>query len=828
MFAAQAVETPASQGPSATDRSPHAAKSWWRLLRRVPWRGLVVLLICGLSIQHYGEMLDAAYKVKDWAFWPIALMWGYNAVFFAACFSLGIRVVTWLRVGGTALEQFVFALPTGVIGFTLCMYGLGALHLFNRPAAIALAVLLLLSGAHPGIRFLRRALSQWTTPAARPDAATARLIQAGALAFGVVCLALLYLPVLTQETLNFDAQWCHLTVAQDYAREGHIVRYDGDYARNHPQLAPFIHTWFWLLPVPSLLQRWTLPLHTEFFMVVFALPGIAAVVRYLLKQKAAPMSWVGYFLFPAIFVYDNNLGGSSDHFFMLFTAPLFLAVARAATTLDRRYLLLTGMMAAGSLLTKYQAIYLLPICAVVVLVGLLIGLAKNLRAAYASGKRGSKLLAAVDARRYLLAPLMAAGVFLTLVSPHFVRNWVFYDNPFYPFLQNVFRSNPTQPDAVYYFREVFQDYNWRPHGTTWEQVSSSLKLLATFSFIPSYYFYRADWPNFGALFTYAAPFVLFVRRPARIWLGILVGLGAVFGWAITFRNERNLQGFVPLFAAVTVALLVRAWQLGWFARLGVVLLVALQLVWGGDSLFYSQYGRLTTVINSFRAGYDKTTAQRFTTHPLVEASKTLPPDAKVLFHNNRPTLGLNRVVALDFVGSQALVSYGKVENVAELVGEWQKAGITHVLQETPAWLGKEYRKLEVLFPMLQRAAGPGKRFGGYSLLDIRKLHDLPAQKGMRVVLSGVPGYRDGVYPLASMDVVETLPAHLRHYPPPEAPIPTDPAQQQELVDKASAALITGSPPVQQAMVRKGWSSVQSYSGYFSVYLPPPRPEQKSP
>jgi hypothetical protein len=791
-----------------------------RGLRSNTLRGVVVLALCTLALLHYGRMLDAAYAIKDWAFWPIAQMWLYNAVFFAACFSAGIRVMIWLRVQSTALERFAFAMPTGVIAFCLCMYALGAVGLFKRPAAIVLAVLLLASGAVPAVRFARRALTWWVTPEPRAGNPMSRLLRAAALGYGVVCLALLYLPVLTPETLNYDSQWCHLTVAQDYAREGHIVRYDGDYARNHPQLAPFLHTWFWLLPVPSLLQRWTLPLHTEFFMVVFTLPGIAATVRYLLHQKRVPMSWMAFFLFPAIYIYDNNLGGSSDHFLGLFTAPLFLATARASTTFDRRYLILTAIMGAGALLTKYQASYVLPLCALLVMGGLVVGLARRIRRHVKVGASGDGRLSRADLRRFLVWPLVALGVFVLVVAPHFVRNWVFYSNPFYPFLQDVIPSNPTRPDAEFYFKHVFQDPNWVPQGTFLQRVTSSAELMATFSFVPSYYFYRTDWPIFGALFTYASSFVLFIRRPGRIWLGIIVCMGTVFMWAMTFRNTRNLQGFVPIMAAVTLALLVRAWQLGWFARLGVAVLVALQLVWGGDQFFYSQYPRLASAINSFRAGYEKTTAHRFKTHPLVQAGKTLPKDAKVVFQNNRPTLGLNRVVALDLTDSQALFSYAELESVQDLVREWRKGGITHVLYETQPFYGRESRKIDVLFTQFLQAAGPGRHFAHYGLIDIRKLRDLPAKRGQRVIMIGVTAYPHGVYPIASLSLNELLPWALRRYPSPEAPIPTDPAALEALVDGAGAALINGSPPVVAVLTSKRWSIVYTNPGYYSVYLPP--------
>lgn len=816
---------PASKG------LPWRSKLWWKgLWLSTLWRSLVVLVLCGLAGAYYATKLDVAYPIKDWAFWPIAQMWLYNAVFFSAVFSAGMRVLTWLKIRGTALERFAFAMPAGVLAVCLCMYGLGAAHLFNRPAMIVLALGLLLSGAKPSLRLVRGALRDWTTPGLRPDPLLPRLIRVAAVVYGVVCLVVLYLPVLTPETLNFDAQWCHLTVAQDYAREGRIIPYDGDYARNHPQLAPLIHTWFWLMPVPSLMQRWTLPLHTEFFMVMFSLPGVAATVRYLLGQRRVRMAWVGFFLFPAIFVYDMNIGGSSDHFFGLFIAPLFIAVARAATSFSRRYLMLAALMGGGALMTKYQSAYILPVCGVVLLGGMLIGITKSTLVARrsAGGFSLPKLLTMIEPRRRFLALLLSVGLFGLVVAPHFLRNWIFYHNPVYPFMQGVFHSRPTQKDAVFYFENVFQDYNWRPHGTRMQRIASSLQLLGTFSFSPSYYFFRTDWPIFGSLFTFSIPLALVVRRARRLWLGIFVSLGAIFTWAMTFRVERNLQGFVPLIAATTLALLVRAWQLGWFARVGVLALVALQVIWGGDELIYSQYGRLTAAINLFRAGYERTTAQRWSTHPLVEMGKTLPANAKVLYHQGRTTLGLNRVVALDLTGSEALFNYTDVTNVRDLVNEWQKGGITHVMYDLPTGIGRETRKLEVLFQMARRAIGPGKSFGSYALMDIRGVHGLPAEQGLRVISLGIPGYQDGLYPVTALGVNEWLDNSMRHYPTPEQTIPTDPAALGQLVDEACAALIWNGRggTVQKDMSEKGWSAVHSYPSYFSVFLPPDQSPSK--
>ena len=91
------------------------------------------------------------------------------------------------------------------------------------------------------------------------------------------------------------------------------------------------------------------------------------------------------------------------------------------------------------------------------------------------------------------------------------------------------------------------------------------------------------------MFTLSLPLLLFLhlfsRDARRLWLGALLALAAVFTWALTYWVDRNLQGVTPALIAITAAILVRAWEVGWHARAGVAALVLVQIGWGGNIYF---------------------------------------------------------------------------------------------------------------------------------------------------------------------------------------------------------------------------------------------------
>lgn len=769
----------------------------------------------------YGSKLDAVYAIRDWLFWRIALLWLYPLILSAACTSFGYLLVSRLiRERLPVLETLVYSMAAGLVCFDLFMYAGGALGWFHLWFAVALPASMLAAGGPFLIGYARRIIPEWRSQR-RTRRALPQLIWVLAVIFGVIGAALVYLPLLTPDAINFDAAWCHLTTSQDYARHGRIVPFVGDYARNVPQLASFVHTWGWLLPVPHLTQRWTLPLHTEFSMFLWTLVGVAAMARWLLRDDSVRGTWAVFFLFPAIFVYDSNLAGAADHFLAFFSIPLFLAVARGVRRFDPRWCGLAGLFAAGALLTKYQAIYPLAGVGVVFLLGWLWHVGQNVKARIRPEK-AADIASRVPWKALLLGPLAIAGVGLVAASPHFIKNWVFYHNPLYPFGQAFFtHSTPTVPNAVEHVRTLLEDPNWRPTGSFTHRVGEAIEVFATFSFKPHYSFTK-DWPCFGGLFTFSLPLLLFVRRPGRAWLGALAASGGVLTWAMVFRVDRNLQVIAPLLIATTAAILVGAWRLGWLARVGVVLLVSLQLVWGGDAMFYSQEPRISAAIHLISSGYNgRQAGERVEYRKAFRGiNQALPPGSRTIMHNLRRSLGIEHELWLDMPGQQAVVLYEGITGPRGLYDYYKQLQVTHLLHmpgARPAWAKHD----DVLFNVLAHRYGVNKRrFGGYELIELPEQAPPPDQLPWNVLSLGIYGYRDGLYQVEKMQVYELLPKKMRQYPRPDMPFDRRRGGFEELLSKAAA--VTLSPgyrldSAQRELLEREFGQIARYRSHM-IYL----------
>ena len=837
------------------------------VMRRVRL-ALVLLASVGATL-GYGAFLGRTYPVSQWLFWKVGMLWGWGLFLSLACVSFGHLILSRaLRITSLpTLETVVSSAALGLLGVVVGLYVGGAARLFKPAFAVALPAVLLAAGARPLVHFIRERRAAWAAlpraperegEAPSPLADTLRsAIGALAVIFGVAGVIFVYLGAFTPDAINFDSSWEHIPIAVDYARAGRLIPFPADYSRNVPHLASIVHTWAFLVPGLNLQGndpqlRWMMLLHLEFFFFLWTLAGVAATIRWLIDLPGAADTrvprgaWAAFFLSPAIFVYDNNLGGGADHYLAFFVLPFFLAAMRMMERFDRRYALLAGALAAGTLLTKYQAVYVIAGIGLPVAVKWLIFVVRKvIRRWRARRSRLAGPLLAVDSAVDPAAALpswgdlaMAALCFVsTLVvvsSPHFLKNVVFYKNPVYPFAQDIFKgSTPTVPHASYLFEWLFKDYKWRPHGTLFEDLKEAVRLCFTFSFEPHYSFTK-NVPNTGSLFTLTLPFLLFVRAPRRLWLGALSGLGCVFMWAMTFRVDRHLQTFMPLLTASTGAILVRAWEMGWAARAGVVPLVGLQIVWGGDAMIYSSNSRVQSALAMIRAGYDGNRDNRFNFRSdFREIGKYLPPGARVLMHTYRPNLGIEREVLMDWAGQQGLFSYEPLRDARGVHEMWRSQGTTHVLylpgREAPS------KQEDVLFhDYLSHYTKTHKRFGGYDVVEIPAEAPPALDHPYHVLAVGLSGYKDGLYPIEALNTHEAVPRHLLHWAPPSTPWPRDPAAATALVDQAEAVLLGAKPALDATVkqhidalfpiaVSKGRSTTIHYRKKEVVALPPEAP-----
>jgi hypothetical protein len=349
------------------------------------------------------------------------------------------------------------------------------------------------------------------------------------------------------------------------------------------------------------------------------------------------------------------------------------------------------------------------------------------------------------------------------------------------------------------------------------RLADSLEVLFTFSLRPFYSFTKR-WPDFGSLFTLTLPLLIFIRKPGRLLAAAGVGCLAVFAWAMTYRVDRNLQSVVPILAAATTATLIRTWDLGRLARIGVTALVAVQVVWGGDVMFYSQKDRLQEALKLVTSGFRGAEAERDGYRTAFRRlGEMLPPDAKVLVRPSPVSLGLNRQVVLDQPGSQGLITYAGIGGPTALRDYYRRLGITHVVwdESLPSWT----KRSEILVRELFRAM-PLQHVGWYTMGAIAQAQPRPDPPEYLVYVHGIPDYQSGLYRLDDLGTYEPVAPDLKHYAPPQASLPGPVEQRLALLRLASAALVAPRgvlAPEEQNDLTERFVPAHDYQS-FAVYL----------
>ena len=222
-----------SPGQSSADSGGSVARSGALLL-------LALVSAAGLLL-----FVDDRYAVGTWLAWPMLRIWAWQALLNLSWVCAGIALT--LRVSPSGLyplERLCVGVATGVIAFALSLYLLGALGLFRPEPATVLPFLFVAAGGPVTYQWWRR------LPQAN---ATDRRIQLtwlslGIAMFGAVWTVALYLGVLSPDTVSYDARWMHLCIAQDYAREGRLVPFPGDWVKAYPHLFSVVQTWNFLVP----------------------------------------------------------------------------------------------------------------------------------------------------------------------------------------------------------------------------------------------------------------------------------------------------------------------------------------------------------------------------------------------------------------------------------------------------------------------------------------------------------------------------------------------------------------------------------------------------
>lgn len=637
------------------------------------WREVVAALLLVAAAATFLGVVHRHYPIQHWLFWRYAGYWTGTASVVAGMLGVGcLTVMRGFRVQLPTHELTVTALAVGLFEFELVMQVVGWFQLFGTTVFFLVPAVFLALGRR-GLGVLWR---RWRQVNLRLP----RLSTFGWLSvtFGTAVLCLIYFAALTPENVQFDSRWKHLSLAEDWVAWGGVRRRDeGWLFSSRPHMTSLLYVWGFLTPGARLFDKMVLCAHLEVaIFVITTVVGVPAIVRRLVPNVDPRLAWATRFLFPGVLLYDSSVSAGADHVGALFGVPAALMMLRLLRDFSMRpALLMATVLAAGCLVKETIAIQLVPFPAAVVCV----------RAAVLTWRRVRSKAEAPRGHAPLLIPLAALGTMILLSSPLWAENWAWYGDPLYPSLSRFFSPTPWSEAAAYRFKWGYLDAQmWAPSRDLkglWQTVLT----LGTFSFVPN------DWPAFhgkvpvfGSLFTLLIPLLLLCRGTRRTWLFVGWVHAAVFVWYSVHHQDRYLQGMMPVIAATTTAMMVLIWrQLGRLARAGVTLLVAIQLVWGGDVYFFQTHtmagSPVKRVVDLLSAGYSKKYTERFNVQGRWQAiGRRLPKDARLLIHETNINLGTGVTTVLDSFGWQYAIEYGEQTSPVGVFDMLRRLGVTHI------------------------------------------------------------------------------------------------------------------------------------------------------
>ncbi len=728
----------------ASQETPASLNRSWK--ERISTVLLALALVAAIAI--FLGVVHQHYPIQNWLFWHYLLVGGLASLWAASCASAGCFISSRLvRLPCQSPADLVLAFPVGVLAFQLAIFLLGLAGALNGVVFALLPLAFLLSG----LGQLRRVVRGW-----RGLVRAQTFTDLALIVFGAGAIGLLYFQVLSPAPFSWDARWYHLPIAQQYALEGAVrPSPEGWWLAAYPHSASLVYTWAFLLPGGLLFQKLELCAHLELAVFLATIASIPALVRALIPGASGRKTWVAIFLFPGIFLYDGNLHAGADHMAALWCIPLVLALVRVWTSWSVRDGILFGALAAAVEMSKYSAwaVLVFPACLFVVRAGWLA--IRCLR----------------GRRQPVLGTVLACGATaLALSAPHWLTNWIWYGDPLYPVLYRWLHVHPWTADSPAALR-VFMSFQ-APPSPGWQGVKDALLATLTFSFKPNdWWSFHHDVPVFGSLFTLTLLCLPFVRAGVRLWLACIGVMVAIVFWYLTNHQDRYLQAWLPIMAATTAAALILIWRRrNLVVRALVVVLVAVQMIWGGDVPFLPTHNiaydsPLRIDSNFLASGFLRTEHRLRPYGAMGEIGETLPKDAVVLVHEIQLQLGLGvRVVDDQW---QSRFSYAALRSPAAIYGQLASLGVTHLLWETDHVTGWNSLASDLAFLgfALNYTVTPVS-IGQYTIARMPATPPPPGLRDRVVMLTCQGPYAEGIYSLGSL----VIPDPDRPWASPESPI----------------------------------------------------------
>jgi hypothetical protein len=630
-------------------------------LARLPARTLLLIASLLLGLGFFAWWTNRQDPILGWLALAHLRHWTYGLLFLAACFASGWRATRPLLPGPPPLaERASYAVAAGTLIFAVGVFVGGLLGLYGRVFFFAWPLLMLAWGGvgiWPQLVRCARRLRPFGARLYTPRSALEAVVAAG----GFLGLVAIYLLVMNPDNVGWDARWYHLSIAEHYAAAGKIRAFgEGWYLGTYPQLASWLYTWAFQAP-GSLVEHVLVAAHIEWFLFLATLPALSSLVRRLLGGVRVPFAGAALFLFPGIFLYDSSLIVGADHVLAFFAPALALALIRLSKRFDEPTAVLVALFTAGAVLTKYQAIYF--VVPTTICLGYRTARTRNLR------------------------PLLVwAGATLAATAPHWLKNVVFYGNPTYPLLHQIFPSHPFHKGAGAIMEQIYMTPGFALKGTALEKLARTAAALLDFSFVPNdWVMFHGQRPVFGSLFTLLLPALLFLKARPRLYALIAASHLGVLLWYVTSHQDRFLQALLPWMAACTAALVVAIWQQVPRARAALLALLGFQVVWGGDVYFLRSHAMvgdspLKSLVDRISLTHQRRSDERLKWGGrLASIGRELPRTAKVLVHDMNVKLGLGVPTIEDEIGWQGTFEYVDLDVPARAAELWRKLGATHAL-----------------------------------------------------------------------------------------------------------------------------------------------------
>jgi len=346
---------------------------------------------------------------------------------------------------------------------------------------------------------------------------------------------------------------------------------------------------------------------------------------------------------------------------------------------DTTHLWLSALMIGAAATTKMQALALLGVLTVAVVIG-----------ASGGGLRRIKLAAAY------------AGIALALCMPWYAKSWVWTGNPVYPLAYSVFDGKMWCEDrAEAYTRSQLEFGKGElPPGQELAAMSPLRRtftgprapanlLLAPLHLLTEPVEFTVGPSVFGAfafasprpLYLALIPLLLLLKPPRPVGWMILVFAPLGLWWLMSMQLARYLLPSLALLAPAAGWAAAEAERRGGLLRPAVKLTVGLWAALAMVMMAIYVYPQVAPALG-LQSPEEYLTAS-LDVYPVSHyVAEHTPPDAKVALYGEPRGYYLQRAHIWGEPGHSALIDYASMSGPEDLIAEYRRLGITHVLVRT--------------------------------------------------------------------------------------------------------------------------------------------------